>query len=166
MHRFGASAATAVALAVLAGFVAGAIAMRPGSAPAQRSHGDGGAVTHQPVPGEFRSMLREMSARNVETYDRTPVSFRTRQALSSTTDPNRGIGAAVNYVFNTLSDFAKASGGRMTVEKQTFIQPASPDPNDRLPRDVEMTNVIATLKGTQPESANRVYLVSGHLDSR
>jgi hypothetical protein len=26
--------------------------------------------------------------------------------------------------------------------------------------------VIATLHGTQPESANRIYLVSGHIDSR
>jgi Zn-dependent M28 family amino/carboxypeptidase len=31
---------------------------------------------------------------------------------------------------------------------------------------VDVTNVIATLHGAQPESADRVYLVSGHLDSR
>jgi Zn-dependent M28 family amino/carboxypeptidase len=31
---------------------------------------------------------------------------------------------------------------------------------------VDVTNVIATLHGSQPESANRVYLVSGHIDSR
>ena len=54
----------------------------------------------------------------------------------------------------------------MTVEKQTFIQPASSDPNDRIPHDTEITNVVATLKGTQPASANRVYVVSGHYDSR
>jgi Zn-dependent M28 family amino/carboxypeptidase len=28
-----------------------------------------------------------------------------------------------------------------------------------------LTNIVATLKGTQPESANRVYVVSGHYDS-
>ena len=133
MHRTRALAALAAALAVGVGAVGGAVAFRPGSAPARQHLRGGGAAFHQPVPSEFRSMLRDMSARNIETYDRTLVGFGTRQALSSTTDPNRGIGAAVNYVFNTLSGFAKASGGRMTVEKQTFIQPRSPNPDDRIP---------------------------------
>jgi hypothetical protein len=31
---------------------------------------------------------------------------------------------------------------------------------------VVVTNLVATLRGTQPESANRVYVVSGHYDSR
>jgi hypothetical protein len=166
MHRTRALAALAAALAVGAGAVGGAVAFRPSSAPARQRQSGGGAPFHQPVPSEFRSMLGEMSSRNIETYINKLVSFGTRQALSSTTDPNRGIGAATNYVFDTLSDFAKASGGRMTVERQTFIQPASPDPNDRIPRDTQMTNVIATLKGTQPASTNRVLVVSGHLDSR
>jgi Zn-dependent M28 family amino/carboxypeptidase len=50
----------------------------------------------------------------------------------------------------------------MTVEKQSFIQPVGP----RIPVPTEITNVIATLHGSQPESANRIYLVSGPLDSR
>ena len=29
-----------------------------------------------------------------------------------------------------------------------------------------VTNLVATLRGTQPESADRVYVVSGHYDSR
>jgi Zn-dependent M28 family amino/carboxypeptidase len=159
----------ALAAVLFGGAAAGAVVARPGSAPARdarEGQGGAGAPMHQPVPNEFRAMLREMSARNIETYVNTLVSFGTRQTLSSTTDPKRGIGAARDYIFNTLSDFAAASGGRMTVEKQTFVQPASPDPNDRIPRDTEITNVIATLKGTQPESADRVYVVSGHYDSR
>jgi hypothetical protein len=50
----------------------------------------------------------------------------------------------------------------MTVDKQSFVQPPGP----RNPNPVTVTNVIATLHGTQPESANRIYLVSGHLDTR
>jgi Peptidase family M28 len=50
----------------------------------------------------------------------------------------------------------------MTVEKQSFVQPPGP----RNPNPVTVTNVIATLHGAQPESANRIYVVSGHLDSR
>src|SRR4030095_1759537 len=48
------------------------------------------------------------------------------------------------------------------VERQTFIQP----PGLRNPNPVPITNVIATLHGQQPESADRIYLVSGHIDSR
>jgi hypothetical protein len=50
----------------------------------------------------------------------------------------------------------------MTVEKQTFIQ----QPTPRVPQPTPITNVIATLRGSQPESADRIYLVSGHYDSR
>ena len=50
----------------------------------------------------------------------------------------------------------------MTVEKQSFVQP----PGARNPEPVTVTNLVATLRGTQPESANRVYVVSGHYDSR
>ena len=48
----------------------------------------------------------------------------------------------------------------MTVEKQSFIQPVSP----RIPVPTTITNVIATLRGdTAPD---RVYVVTGHYDSR
>ena len=30
---------------------------------------------------------------------------------------------------------------------------------------LSLTNIVAALKGTQPESVNRVYIVSGHYDS-
>lgn len=49
----------------------------------------------------------------------------------------------------------------MTVEKQTFEQPKAA----RVPAPTMLTNIVATLKGSQPESANRVYVVSGHYDS-
>jgi Zn-dependent M28 family amino/carboxypeptidase len=49
----------------------------------------------------------------------------------------------------------------MTVEKQTFEQPKAA----RVPEPTMLTNIVATLKGAQPESANRVYVVSGHYDS-
>ncbi len=111
-------------------------------------------------------MLNQMSAANIKTTIDKLVSFGTRQTLSSTTDPKRGIGAARDYIFHTLQGYAAASGGRMAVAEQPFIQPKSKDPNARNPRNTQITNIVATLKGTQPASANRVYVVSGHYDSR
>ena len=49
----------------------------------------------------------------------------------------------------------------MTVEKQTFEQPKAA----RVPEPTMITNIVATLRGTQPESAERIYVVSGHYDS-
>jgi hypothetical protein len=59
-----------------------------------------------------------------------------------------------------MQSFAAASGGRMTVQQQSFVQPAGP----RIPVPTTITNVIATLQGTA--SPQRFYVVTGHLDSR
>ena len=49
----------------------------------------------------------------------------------------------------------------MTVEKQTFEQAKAA----RVPSPTMITDVVATLRGSQPESAGRTYVVSGHYDS-
>src|SRR6266581_3941052 len=89
------------------------------------------------------------------------VSFGTRNTLSDQNDPNRGIGAARDWLYGEFQKAASASEGRMTVEKQTFEQPKA----TRVPQPTMLTNIVAKLKGTQPESVNRVYVVSGHYDS-
>ena len=110
---------------------------------------------------QISRILQEIDARNVERTIRKLVSFGTRNTLSTQTDPNRGIGAARDWLFSELSKVAEQSGGRMTVEKQTFEQPKAA----RVPEPTMLTNVVATLKGTQPESEGRTYIVSGHYDS-
>ncbi len=37
---------------------------------------------------------------------------------------------------------------------------------ERVPQPTQMMNVMATLRGTDPENAGRVYVVTGHYDSR
>jgi Zn-dependent M28 family amino/carboxypeptidase len=39
-------------------------------------------------------------------------------------------------------------------------------PADRIPKPTQITNVYAVLKGSDPESAKRIVLVTGHYDSR
>jgi hypothetical protein len=107
-------------------------------------------------------MLGEFDQRNIERSIRELAGFGTRHTLSSQTDPNRGIGAARDWIYSELQRSAERSGGRMTVEKQSFVQPAG----GRIPEPTTITNVVATLRGTQPASADRTYVVSGHYDSR
>ncbi|HEY7262458.1 MAG TPA: M28 family peptidase [Trebonia sp.] len=72
----------------------------------------------------------------------------------------RGIGAATTWVYEQMQGFAAASGGNMTVQKQTFVQPVA----SNIPVPTTITNVIATLQGTANPA--RYYVVTGHLDSR
>src|SRR5205807_1852688 len=104
---------------------------------------------------EISQIVTEIDPRNIERTIRKLVSFGTRNTLSDQNDPNRGIGAARDWLYAEFLQAAVHSGGRMTVEKQTFEQP----------KVARVTNIVATLKGTQPESVNRVYVVSGHYDS-
>jgi hypothetical protein len=114
----------------------------------------------QPPDRDLRAILRTVDPRRVEAIVRKLVSFGTRHTLSTQDDPNRGIGAARDWIFAEMQRYAAASGGRMTVELQSYIQP----PADRIPVPTRITNVLATLRGSvTPE---RVYVISGHYDSR
>ncbi|HEU4726495.1 MAG TPA: M28 family peptidase, partial [Kofleriaceae bacterium] len=120
----------------------------------------GERVRPQAPDRELREILRSIDQRRLENTVQTLVSFGTRHTLSSQTDPVRGIGAATRWAFQQLQGYAAASGGQMTVALQTFTQP----PSTRIPNPTQITNIITTLRGsTQPD---RVYVVSGHIDSR
>jgi hypothetical protein len=112
-----------------------------------------------PDPG-LLALVRQIDPNRIQATIEKLVSFGTRHTLSSQTDPARGIGAATAWVTQQMQGFAAASNGNMTVQQQTFTQPAGP----RIPTPTQITNVIATLKGTA--SPERFYVVTGHLDSR
>ena len=114
----------------------------------------------QPPDKELRAILREVDPDRIEAIVRKLVSFGTRHTLSTQDDPVRGIGAARDWIFEEMQRYAAASDGRMTVELQSYIQ----EPASRIPVPTRITNVVATLRGSvTPE---RVYVVSGHYDSR
>jgi hypothetical protein len=112
-----------------------------------------------PAP-ELRAMLREIDPKRIEATIRRLVAFGTRHTLSAQDDPDRGIGAARDWIFAELQRYAATSAGRMTVELQSFIQPVS----SRIPAPTRITNVVATLRGSV--TPQRVYVVTGHYDSR
>jgi hypothetical protein len=107
------------------------------------------------------NIVREIDARNIEATIKRLVSFGTRNTLSEQNDPNRGIGAARDWLYSEFLKAAAQSGGRMTVEKQSYEQQKA----QRVPQPTIITNIVATLKGSQPEAADRIYVVSGHYDS-
>ncbi|KAF5368061.1 hypothetical protein D9758_004415 [Tetrapyrgos nigripes] len=122
--------------------------------------GPGQALVPQAPNAQLTSMLSNISSSNIETIINTLVSFGTRSTLSNQTSRTRGIGAALTYLQSQFNQIASTSGGRMNVTVQSFTQPAG----GSFPVATKISNVFATLKGT--ENSNRVYVVSGHYDSR
>ncbi|EHQ27565.1 M20/M25/M40 family metallo-hydrolase [Mucilaginibacter paludis] len=109
----------------------------------------------------IKQMVDEVSGKNIEAIVRKLVSFKTRHTLSDTTSKTEGIGAARNWIKTEMEKYAAASTGRMNVQFDSFIQSAG----GRVDKPTQLKNILAILKGTDPAD-NRVYIVSGHYDSR
>jgi len=111
--------------------------------------------------GAIKRMVDEVSSKNIEATLRKLVSFKSRHTLSDTTSKTEGSGAARNWIKAEFEKYALESQGRLTVQFDTFTQPKS----DRVDKPFHLKNVLATLKGTDPNDT-RIYIVSGHYDSR
>ncbi len=133
---------------------------QPNPAGGQWPPGPGSRLHPQPADHELRAILGEVDPRRIEATIRKLVSFGTRHTLSAQDDPHRGIGAARDWIAAELGRYAAASGGWMTVTVPSYLQ----QPASRIPVPTRISNIVATLRGaTDP---NRVYVVSGHYDSR
>ena len=110
--------------------------------------------------------LQQISAARVQGTIEKLVSFQTRLTLSAQ-DPasiaaGHGIGAAREWIKSEFESYSKDCGGCLEVKTDSFLEPAGP----RIPQPTQITNVYAVLKGSDPESARRIVLVTGHYDSR
>jgi hypothetical protein len=69
---------------------------------------------------EIQKMLREISAKNIESSIRRLVSFGTRNTLSEQDNPARGIGAARDWIFAEFQKISAACGNCLQVENKLF----------------------------------------------
>lgn len=159
---------------ILSGSGALAVAALAGQSPASAGHGHAGSPASAPSwpdgPGrrlkaqradaELRAILDEIDPARIRATVEKLVSFGTRHTLSVQDDPTRGIGAARDWIASQMRHYARASGGRMTVTVPSYTQA----PASRIPAPTVISNVVARLQGT--EDSKRVYVVSGHYDSR
>ena len=117
-----------------------------------------------PPPGvdpAIAAAVAGVSPARLKANDLKLVSFGTRSAFSEKLGDERGVFAARAWIADQFREIAKASHGRMTVAYDTYLQKAD---GKRVPRDVEISSVIATLKGDEP--GGRTYVMSSHYDSR
>jgi hypothetical protein len=115
------------------------------------------SVPHQ---ANIDQIVGAISPQRIEGYVRKLAAFQTRHTMSDTLSDTTGIGAARRWIKGELERCG--AGTRLQVSFDSHIAPVSA----RISRPTEIVNVVATLPGTQATSKGRMYVVSGHYDSR
>lgn len=124
------------------------------------------SVPTMQADAKIAAALQQISAQHIQANIEKLVGFGTRLTISAQ-DPSaiaagRGIGAAREWIKSEFEHYSKDCGGCLEVKTDSFQQ----EPADRIPMAIQITNVYAVLKGTDPVSAKRIVLVTGHYDSR
>ncbi len=116
-----------------------------------------------PADPQIAAAMKQVSAAQLKADDLKLVSFGTRHTLSGG-DPagGRGIAAARAWIQSEFERYARACGGCLEVKTDAFTEA----PTARIPKPTEIVNVYAILRGTDAENAKRMYVVTGHYDSR
>jgi hypothetical protein len=107
------------------------------------------------IDTRISKLIDSISESRMEQMLRTLAGFGTRNTLSDTASPTRGIGAARQWIFDEL----RRTSPKLQVSFDTHQIPKGR--SDRITRDVELRNVVAILPGRSPR---RIY-VSGHYDT-
>lgn len=114
-------------------------------------------------------VTKEISAAHIQETIEKLVSFYTRSTLAvnnpDAATSDKGIVAARKWIKSELDRYSADCGGCLEVKTDTFID-QSRGPRDRITQPTEIQNVYAVLRGTDPKQQNRIYLVTGHYDSR
>ena len=114
----------------------------------------------QAPDAETEALLAEMDQNRVERIVSKLASYHTRHTLSTQNSTTIGIGAARDWIYKEMQGLAAPSNGNMEVYLNSYIQPVAA----AISFPVNISNVVAQINGT--EDPNRVYVVTGHYDSR
>ena len=130
-------------------------------------------ITSAPADPAIAAALAQISEARIRKTIETLVGFGTRNSLSSmATDlpARQGATAGADWIFAQLEAISKDCGGCLEVKRDSFVaDPKSGEGGQwakRVPRATDMTNVYAILHGNDPAQAKRMYLVTGHYDTR
>jgi len=113
------------------------------------------ALFTQRLDPMIQDIVSKISQDRITEILKKMESFGTRNTLSDPNQPNRGVGAARQWIFDQFKSYSP----RLEVSYDTYMQPKG----GRAFRDVEIRNVMAILPGkTDPD---RWIIIGGHYDS-
>lgn len=132
----------------------------------------GKPIAVSPVDQEIAAALKKVSQEKIKANIETLVAFKNRSTISSLeTDLPAGTGvvAASEWLKSQFESYSKACGGCLEVKEDAFVeQPLAglAAYRSRIVKPTPIRNVYAILRGTDPVAAKRMYLVTGHYDTR
>ena len=132
----------------------------------------GAPLKADPVDPQITAALKQVSAQRIRANITRLVEFNNRSTLSSMeTDlkPGTGVLAAADWIKEQFESYSKDCGGCLEVSFDESMEQPGQGFNGGAPRIVKPTllrNVVAVMKGSDPVAAKRMYLVTGHYDSR
>jgi hypothetical protein len=142
--------------------------------PAAKNRSSAASVPAEKIPagnkGErdpaITQIIKDVSPQRIQQTIEKLVSFGTRHTLSvnnpDAATSSQGIVAARNWIKSEFERISSECNGCLEVKTDTFVE----QPKNRIPAATEIQNVYAILKGADPDQAKRIYLVTGHYDSR
>ena len=127
----------------------------------------GGRVIERELMDMPDRVMDAVDPANLRMYVDTLAGFGTRHTLSDTESDTRGIGAARRWVKAQFERNIEGHGKAGDATPRVYFDAHTVQPDGRrIPREVEVVNVICEIPGSDPASRDRLYYVLGHLDSR
>jgi len=129
-------------------------------------------IVAAPVDRQIATALKQVSSERIRANIAALVNFGNRVTVSSVeTDLPTGSGilAASDWIKARFENYSKACGGCLEVKVDAFIeQPPSgaAAAHSRIVKPTPIRNVYAILRGSDPAQSKRMYLVTGHYDTR
>ena len=108
------------------------------------------------------SIIKDVSAKRIESDIRTLANFGTRNTFSDTVSTKRGIGAARRWIKSEFEKTSKECADCLTVFYQKDF--VTTNDGERVPKDTWIVNVVAIQKGTK--NSNRYVIMTGDIDTR
>jgi hypothetical protein len=118
------------------------------------------------LPGQYKTpnpqvakIVSEVSDEKITEILKKLESFGTRNILSTQDNPTRGVGAARKWIYEEFRSYSPKLEVSFDQYKLKKIEGRA----SRVPRDVDLYNVVAVLPGTTNKEQR--IIISGHYDS-
>src|SRR5580704_6917249 len=108
---------------------------------------------------QVEKIVSEVSEKNIAEILQKLESFGTRNILSTQDNPTRGVGAARKWIYDQFRSYSP----RLEVSFDQYRLKKIEGRASRVPRDVDLYNVVAVLPGTTNKEQR--IIISGHYDS-
>jgi len=104
-------------------------------------------------------IVSEVSDKNITEILKKLESFGTRNILSTQDNPTRGVGAARTWIYDQFRSYSP----KLEVSLDQYRLKKIEGRASRVPRDVDLYNVVAVLPGTTNKEQR--IIISGHYDT-